>query len=197
MKTHPSRRKDGFTLVELLVVIAIIAVLAGAGFAAGNAAIQRAKKTTALASCTAIEGAVNAFYSEYNSMPKEGMNTDETVKTDAAEGVTFLKVLLGAEGATATNPLNVRSIKLLSVSQGKAKKNGLIYDAAGTTVEGLFDPWGGPYNVILDGDYDEIVKPAPLGGGGATLNGKRSAAWSAGADGTKGSGKPADDVKTW
>ena len=197
MKTHSSRRKDGFTLVELLVVIAIIAVLAGAGFAAGNAAIQKAKRTTALATCTALESAVNGFYTEYGAMPKDGISTDETVKTDAT-GTTFLKVLLGLEG-TAANALNTRAIKFLSVREGKANKNGIIYDTTGTNVAGLFDPWGGAYYVMLDGDYDEKVKPAPSAGGTAiTLNGRRSAAWSNGADAIKGTGgKATDDVTTW
>lgn len=197
MKTHTSRRKDGFTLVELLVVIAIIAVLAGAGFAAGNAAIQKAKRTTALATCTALESAVNGFYTEYGAMPKDGLTTDETVKTDAT-GTTFLKVLLGIEGSGA-NVLNTRAIKFLSVREGKAKKNGIIYDTTGTNVAGLFDPWGGAFFVMLDGDYDEKVKPAPSAGGTAvTLNGRRSAAWSNGADAISGSGgKATDDVKTW
>ncbi|RPJ32744.1 MAG: type II secretion system protein, partial [Verrucomicrobiaceae bacterium] len=82
MKLHASRRAHGFTLIELLVVIAIIAVLAGGGFAAGNAAIQKARKTTALATATAIETAVNNFYTEYGSMPKDG-TSDTTVKTDS------------------------------------------------------------------------------------------------------------------
>ena len=197
MKTHSSRRKDGFTLVELLVVIAIIAVLAGAGFAAGNAAIQKAKRTTALATCTALESAVNAFYTEYGAMPKDGISTDETIKTDS-NGTTFLKVLLGLEG-TAANALNTRAIKFLSVREGKAKKNGIIYDTTGTNVAGLFDPWGGSYFVMLDGDYDEKVKPAPSAGGTAViLNGRRSAAWSNGADAISGTGgKATDDVTTW
>ena len=197
MKTHPTRRKDGFTLVELLVVIAIIAVLAGAGFAAGNAAIQKAKKVTCLATCTALESAVNGFYTEYGAMPKDGISTDETVKTDAT-GTTFLKVLLGLEG-TAANALNTRAIKFLSVREGKAKKNGIIYDTTGTNVAGLFDPWGGSFFVMLDGDYDEKVKPAPSAGGTAIiLNGRRSAAWSNGADAISGTGgKSTDDVKTW
>ena len=193
MKTHPSRRPAGFTLVELLVVIAIIAVLAGAGFAAGNAAIQKAKKTTALATCTAIESAVNNFYVEYGVMPKDSLSSDTKVKSD---DTTFLKVLLGIEGGGA-NVLNGRSIKFLSVKEGKAKKNGLIYDAAGTNVSGLYDPWGGKYSVMLDGDYDEKITVQTAAGISKVIN-KRVAAWSNGADAVSGSGgKANDDVLTW
>jgi prepilin-type N-terminal cleavage/methylation domain-containing protein len=195
MKTHSIRRQNGFTLVELLVVIAIIAVLAGAGFAAGNAAIQKAKKTTAMATCVALESAVNNFYTEYGAMPTDKTADAPAIKTD---NDTLLKVLLGLEGTTPT--FNTRSIKFLSVKEGKSKKNGLIYNSAGTTVAGLFDPWGGPYFVMLDADYDEKVTPTPSAGGTAViLNGRRAAAWSNGADAapTGTGGKANDDVKTW
>lgn len=194
MKTHHSRRAHGFTLVELLVVIAIIAVLAGAGFAAGNAAMNKAKRTTSLSTVVALEGAVNNFYSDYGAMPKE-MTTDETIETEGDLDV--LKVLLGLEGATGT-VLNTRSTKYLSVKEGKARKNGLIYSTSGTNIEGLYDPWGGKYYVILDGDYDETVIPEPAAGGGKQLNGRRCAAWSNGADGVSGvGGQVGDDVKSW
>lgn len=194
MKTHHSRRSHGFTLVELLVVIAIIAVLAGAGFAAGNAAIQKAKRTTALATVTAIESAVSNFYTEYGAMPKD-ISNDEKVNTKT--DVEFLKVLLGQE-TSATSALNTRAIKFLSVKEGKANKNGLMYGGGGSTVTGLFDPWGGPYYVVLDGNYDESVTPDPSAGGGIKLNGRRCAAWSNGADAVSGSGgKITDDVKNW
>ena len=194
MKIPSHRRQNGFTLVELLVVITIIAVLAGAGFAAGNAAIQKAKKTTALATATAIETAINNFYTEYGAMPTTA-STDETVRTDS--NTTLLKILLGLEGA-GTGTLNTRNIKFLSVKEGKANKNGLIYDNTGNSVRALYDPWGGGFNVIMDADYDEKVKPSPAAGTAPTLNGRRAAAWSNGADGVKGSGGLAsDDVKTW
>ena len=198
MKNSISCRKDGFTLVELLVVIAIIAVLAGAGFAAGNAAIQKAKKTTALASASALESAVSNFYTEYGSAPVDNLAADKTVETDKAEGVTLLKVLLGAEG-TGAGVLNTRAVKFLSVKEGKKKgtagSNGLIYDGTSGVPSGLYDPWGGPYKVMLDGDYDEKITVKPTGGVSAILNGRKVAAWSEGAD--YKTSKPGDDVITW
>jgi prepilin-type N-terminal cleavage/methylation domain-containing protein len=201
MKTHSVRAARGFTLIELLVVIAIIAVLAGVGFSAGGSAIQKAKKTTCLAAAVSIESAVNNFYTEYGSMPSAG-SADTTVKTNEAAGKDLLKVLLGLETVPVDQRLNPRGIKFLSVKEGKANKNGIIYDATGATVDGMYDPWGGPFNVILDLDYDEKVAPAPSAGGGATLNGRRVAVWSNGADntglsGNTGRGKSTDDVKTW
>lgn len=195
MKTHHSRRPAGFTLVELLVVIAIIAVLAGAGFAAGNAAIQKAKRTTALATCTAIESAVNNFYTEYGSIPKENADENTPIKTDT--DLDFLKVLLGQEGNSGT-VLNNRSIKFLSVREGKAKKNGMMYDSTGKPT-GLYDPWGGPYLVVLDSNYDEKLEVSTAAvSTKKTLNGRRVAVWSNGADAVKGTGgKAADDVLTW
>jgi prepilin-type N-terminal cleavage/methylation domain-containing protein len=190
MKTQSVRSDRGFTLIELLVVIAIIAILAGVGFSAGGAAIQKAKKTTCLTAAVSIEGAVNNFYTEYGSMPNAG-TTDATVKTNAT-GVALLKTLLGMD--TVLNP---RGIKFLSAKEGKANKNGLIYNTGGTDVTGMYDPWGGPYNIILDLDYDEKVTPAPSAGGGATLNGRRVTVWSNGADGVSATGKITDDVKTW
>ena len=193
MKTSSVRSNNGFTLVELLVVITIIMVLASAGFAAGNAAIQRARKATALATATALETAVNNFYTEYGSMPEDG-DQDTTVKTD---DVTFLNVLLGREG-TGANAMNTRGLKLLDVREGKAKKNGLVYSKDGSTVEGLFDPWGGVFNVMLDLNYDEKLSVQPKGSSSSiNLNGRRVAVWSDGADGVSKTGKPGDDVKTW
>lgn len=196
MKIPATRRQSGFTLIELLVVISIIAVLAAAGFAAGNAAIQKARRTTALSTATAIESAVNNFFTEYGTMPKDNLTAD--TKVDTKTDINFLNELLGLASTSATSTLNTRSIKFLSVKEGKGNKNGLIYNTAGTTVSGLYDPWGGRFFAMLDGDYDEKIKPEPSAGGTATtLNGRRVAVWSDGADGVNGGGKSADDVRTW
>lgn len=198
MKIPASRRRHGFTLVELLVVIAIIAVLASAGFAVAQSALNRAKRLKCQNQATGIEQAVNGFVTDNGSMPKEG-STDTTVETDKDN--TLLLVLLGMEGESGT-VLNTRGVKYLTAAEGKRVgtkgTDGLVYNANGSSVIGLYDPWGGGYNVMLDLDFDEKLKPLPSAGGTTkTLNGKRVAVWSDGADGVNGGGKANDDVKTW
>jgi prepilin-type N-terminal cleavage/methylation domain-containing protein len=214
MKTQSVRAVRGFTLVELLVVIVIIVILAGAGFSAGNSAIQKAKKTTCLAAATAIESAVNNYYTEYGSMPSnESTDTQPSapLKTNDNNtginltGVGLLRVLLGIEPSTASPMYNPRKLKFLSAKDGKFNKNGLIYnsssaDITSTDIIGMFDPWGGPFNIMMDLDYDEKlvgVLPKGIGNLPVNLNGRRVAVWSDGADGVSAIGKAADDVKTW
>jgi prepilin-type N-terminal cleavage/methylation domain-containing protein len=202
MKIPVSSRRHGFTLIELLVVITIIAVLAGAGFAVGNSAIQKAKKTTALNTAIAVESAVNNFFTEYGSMPTTA--TDDTpsqgISTGDSDGKDLLKVLLGIESTSP--PMNTRAVKFLNVKEGKKKgatgTNGLIYDTSGSDIVGLYDPWGGGYKVVMDGNYDEKIKVKPKASSSEkTLNGKRVACWSDGADGVSTTGKASDDVYTW
>ena len=179
MKTLPYRRQSGFTLVELLVVITIIAVLAGAGFAAGHAAIQKAKRTTALATLTGIESAVNNFYTEYGAMPSEKKEVNTTSDTS------LVKTLIGEDATT-----NTRNVKFLSVKEVKkgSKKDGLDY-----TDFKLYDPWGNALTIYLDSEYTEKLTVS-FGGKDVELNGRRVAVSSVGADKKAGTN---DDVKTW
>jgi len=197
MKTRPNRRTSGFTLIELLVVISIIAVLAGGGFAAGNAAIQKAKRITALATCTALELAVNNFYTEYGTMPITDLgDADEEVNLNSSKGKTLLQVLLGSPAGDTLNP---RRIKFLTVKQGKNDKDGLTYDSSNNP-DKLYDPWGGPFFVMIAGYIDDFVAVQTKGESKTTtLNGRKIAAWSNGADSAPGGSgdKATDNVKTW
>jgi prepilin-type N-terminal cleavage/methylation domain-containing protein len=198
--TNPSiRRTRGFTLIELLVVISIIAVLAAAGFAAGNAAIQRAKKTTALNVATAIEQAVNNFYNEYGYLPSK-TNTDTTIQTNPAEAQLLLEALTGKENDPPE--FNTKAINFLTVKEGKGDKSkgrdGMIYE--NNKPVAIFDPWGGTYKIRLNLDYDPILTVQPKGATSSrNLNARQVAVWSDGADGSDSAtiGKASDDVVTW
>ena len=190
------RPSKGFTLIELLVVIAIIVVLAGVGFQAGNFAINKAKRVKALAVCTELEQAVQRFYDDNGTLPVE-IAADTELESNSAQGLGMILTLMNQE--TADPPLNGKGIKYLSVKQGNNDIDGLIWNDAGTAVEGLYDPWGGDYKIMLDGDFDESISVLPKGASTARLLQRRVAVWSDGADGSQDGdiGTVKDDVTTW
>ena len=199
MKTFTDSRrhgKMGFTLIELLVVIAIIVVLASAGFQVGTLALNRAKKVKALAVCTEMEQAIQRFYDDNGTLPVE-ISEDTEIYSNSSEGLDLLFVLMDQE--TADPVLNAKGIKYLNVKQGKGDKDGLVYNDAGTVIEGLYDPWGGDYKIMLDGDFDESISVLPKGASTARILQRRVACWSDGADGAKSgsTGTAKDDVTTW
>lgn len=203
--TNPShRRAPGFTLIELLVVITIIAILAAAGFSAGTAAMNRARKTTSLNVATSIEQSLNNFYNEYGYLPSTESD-DIVIKTDEAAGLDLIKVLAGQE-ADSADMLNTKSTNYLTLKEGKKSgtrgRDGIVYDTSGVAL-GIYDPWGGPYMIALDLDADEKIvfsdlTPKPKGHADRTLNNRRAAVWSAGSDWKESDGgNGADDVVTW
>ena len=191
MKTPTRHRPSGFTLIELLVVIAIIAVLASVAFVAGTTALNKAKKVKAQAVASSIISAVDSFQSEYGALPvpagNSGKDGGSLFRTDSGDGVKILNILVGKE-----DEINTRKVQYLKTKEGKAKKDGLIYNSQGTEVTGLYDPFGNPFYIVLDTNYEDRITVQPASTP-TTLN-RKSAVYSAGAD--KKMGTP-DDVKTW
>lgn len=189
MKTssHTSLPK-GFTLIELLVVIAIIAVLASAGFAVGPAMMNRAKKVSGQATATAIVNAVEQFYTEYSALPATSDSPSET-KLDTKDSA-MLKILAGED----TNGQNPRKIRFLSVKEAKNGIDGAVY--SGNSLSEILDPWGKPYYLWLDYNYDEYLEFTPEGNSQVKLRGRRVAVYSLG---VKNNETPTAKslVKTW
>ena len=181
-----SRRAKGFTLIELLVVITIIAVLAGLSFAGVNLAIKKAKKTEGLVMASSLASAVENFYQEYNRLP----DVPKKVETDSS-GRKLLEILLGLEG-TGSSVENTRSVIFLQGKEAKGNKGGISY-GSGDTVEGVYDPFGNGYTVILNTDYADSLD-FQFGKEQVKLRGKQVAVYSYGGD--KQPNTP-DDIKSW
>ncbi len=194
MKTRLQRRaKSGFTLVELLVVISIIIVLAAMSFGAAQMAMNKARKTQALADISAIEQSIERFFSEYSRFPNISSQSDE-VQTTGEAGVELLTILLGKE-ETGTSMQNPRQIPFLSgIKEGKRNRGGIIYGQGGSSasIEGLYDPWGNPYVILMDDDYDDEIRD-PIKSGTIIRN-RKVVVYTLGNDKQPGTN---DDVKSW
>jgi hypothetical protein len=179
-----ARRARSLIRVLFLGVVTFMIFLLNAP----TVSISRARKLTALATATSIECAVNNFYSEYGSLPEVGSR----VRTGSREGFKFLTILLDYEEPTG-NLQNERGIRFLNVKEVRGFKGGLRFVPGTNMPDGLFDPWGNPYVVLLDqGDTGNLH--FKHGSKTVDLPKKRVAVFSPGKDRIAGN---ADDVKTW
>jgi prepilin-type N-terminal cleavage/methylation domain-containing protein len=131
--THPL----GFTLVELLIVIAIIAILAGLAFPAVQGALQSGKKAQARNDVHQLAAAIKAFQLEYGRLPGTG-TSDGPAPGDLMTTLT---------SSNSQNPRGIVFFEPKIAKQGKGGLDGTVYK----------DPWGNPYTITLDYNYDNKV----------------------------------------
>ena len=178
--SSPTSRAAAFTLVELLVVITIIIILAGLLFPAFGAVQERAKKVQALNDAQGIVNAVKNYYTEYGRYPLPtaagGVVQDYVFKPNGSNtngGIEFtndriVNVLRGhptndqgVDGGTGSTSydLNPRQIVFLEAKDAKDKANPKagISPTGSTTAGQWVDPWGTPYVVFIDADYDNNI----------------------------------------
>ena len=198
------KRTAGFTLIELLVVIAIIAILIGLLFPAFSAVQDQAKRTQAKNDLTQIVTAVNAYYTEYGKYPLVAADTiyGPTGSLNDNLFYTLRAVALGANALDVANPRKIVFINPPDVKDPANPRSG-IGALTGTGPGQYFDPWGKPYNVEIDGGYNNTVANPYTANAGATPNLTIGViAWSLGKDGLGGSGdknstNSSDDVISW
>ncbi|MFP6874241.1 MAG: prepilin-type N-terminal cleavage/methylation domain-containing protein [Verrucomicrobiales bacterium] len=152
------RRLPAFTLIELLIVIVIIAILAAVAFPVYGMVMEVVRKTEAEKDVQDIKAAISTYNLEYGKFPYGG-EQDVELNTEDDE---IMSVLAGVEG----NPLNQRGKVFY---QGKRAKNG----RDGNPTGGIYgenddlrmaDPWGQPYYIIIDANYDSKVLNPDTGG---------------------------------
>lgn len=179
MTTPAQKKKRGFTLIELLIVIAIIGILMGLMFPAVSSAMDAARKAQAKNTATQIATAVIAYETEYGRLPvPSGTSADVTSQN---VGSSFLAVLMGTNG---NNISNSRRIVFLEVPNAKTNSGVARNGLDGGVGSGNYrDPWGGVYQVALDGNYDNSITPA-VGSSGPTAGNlrKRVAVWTTNSD---------------
>jgi len=192
--------EQAFTLIELMTVIAVVAILFGIAFPAYISVMERARKTEAQNSEQQIVTAVNAYYTEYGKYPIPAGTTTDTIY---GPGGTFTSDVLFDVLRNNTNPsgpnlatvtsLNPRQIVFIQPRTSKLSnpaKSGI--GSTGAELGVWFDPWGSPYRVKIDGDYNNQLTTNPYTdapGGQPVYIGV--IAWSFGKNGVLGGGAPA------
>ena len=194
--------KTAFTLIELLVVIVIIAVLMGLAFPVFQSIQNQAKKTQAKNDVTQIVTAVNAYYTEYGKYPlTPGTPEDMSYGDGTSNGPLFNEI----RNITATQ--NPRGIIFLSPPDARDQTN--ARSGIKTSDGQYYDPWGNPYRVRVDTNYDNfVVNPYSSNAGmskdasGVLAVQAGVIAWSVGKNQTGGTGDKNsadsnDDVISW
>lgn len=137
----------------------------------------------------ALAEALTRFYHEYNRLP----DGPQTLTTDSKAGAELLMVL-SAQGPAAAGPQNPRKIVFLEVKEAKGLRGGLVYaPAPSDEILGMYDPYGQPYHVVLNTNYDPVFE-FDYAGTMIRLPAEKAAVFSAGKDGKLGT---MDDMKSW
>jgi prepilin-type N-terminal cleavage/methylation domain-containing protein len=188
-----ARHHRGFTLIELLVVISIIALLAVGGMAGYQKVLNTVRQTKTQNTMVSVVNAINQFYNEYSTYPVQvGAGTDAMLTTDDGE---LIRTLIAKNDQLNTKRLNL----LDGMKEARKGTNGMedgIDFQSNPDNPNLLDPWGSPYRVMLDGDFDDkIENPDTANGGGRPIRQRRVVCWSAGKD--RNFDTWIDNVKTW
>ena len=197
---------EAFTLIELLVVIAIIAVLAGLLLPVASSLMTKANITQARHDELQIVSAIQAFNTEYGAYPltasEQGQDSFTFGENDPKSSV-LIDILRANPQQTLTQTLNPRGIVFIEIPTARSATKPRA--GLGQTDGQPYDPWGRPYIIRIDANYDgQVENPYGRNAGSTPDLHNPVIAWSFGPDSKgealgadKNSGFAADDVLSW
>lgn len=152
-------------------------------------ATKNANKSEALSAISHLILACESYFEEYQQFPLgSDTNTDQVQLTNGKENDTLMTALCSRSSAMdeSYKTLNFFTFDKKAIDG----KDGLLRNEDGSYAE-LFDPWGSPYHVLLDYDYNNQLR-APFTG--KIIPDKKILIWSPGPDKESGT---EDDIRSW
>lgn len=175
--TRICKPRQAMSLIELLVVISIIGVLAGLILPAVGNVKKRAKTVQGQKDSADIKGAISLYQNDYSRLPASSAAAG--VGSDFTYGTTGTGYGTNIVNGTGYQASNAELMVILTAGtfpgytphasiQGNAKnprrtpyfnaKSSGAASGAGLGTDGVMrDPWGSPYIVSLDLNYDGWV----------------------------------------
>jgi prepilin-type N-terminal cleavage/methylation domain-containing protein len=164
------RMRRAFTLIELLVVIGIIALLAGLLLPALAIAKKKAKIAAARTDMRNIESGIAAYQAAYtlapvpNPLMRDSVNNppDNSKDYSFSETNTDVIVILMDVDAFA-NAGHRRNPEKHSFLNGGTLRDNVTAPGISSIDYNFRDPWGNPYIIAFDLNYDNKVDINPSG----------------------------------
>jgi prepilin-type N-terminal cleavage/methylation domain-containing protein len=173
---------SAFTLIELLVVIGIIAILAAILLPAMSAAFRKADQGRAQHEIASLVAAIKSYHSEYGKWPCPNNGVaDQTfhaagAAVDAIDSQALvIRILRGID--TTNNPSKIVFLDVPDDSSKGIDKDNYEY----TKEMGFYlDPWGNPYVISMDTDFDNNCNVSSIGPGSPSgvMTSKSVCVWS-------------------
>lgn len=153
-------RRRAFTLIELLVVIAIIAILAALLLPTLAKVKENSKKQAAKTDMKNIESAITAYQARYTLAPVPkvlpgGADTAKDYSFNDGNNDVIAILMALPQYANLNHARNPEKHQFLNPGTMKQGTN-----SAGVSLDdhNFRDPWGNPYIIAFDLDFDNAVE---------------------------------------